>query len=229
MTQKINILLAEDDKNLGVILKKYLEAKDIPVTLCANGEEALQAFKDGNFNFCIFDVMMPLMDGFTLLTEVKKIDKRVPIIFLTAKTTQKDVIEGFNLGADDYITKPFSMDELLMRIHAVFKRASYDAPTPTTFTLGSYTFDAPRHLLIKGDTSRKLTSKEADLLLLLCENMNETLERTTALNKVWYEDSYFNARSMDVYITKLRKFFKDEPNVELVNVHGIGFKLMVKE
>ena len=162
-------------------------------------------------------------------TEVKKIDKRVPIIFLTAKTTQKDVIEGFNLGADDYITKPFSMDELMMRIHAVFKRASYDAPTPTTFTLGSYTFDAPRHLLIKGDTSRKLTSKEADLLLLLCENMNETLERTTALNKVWYEDSYFNARSMDVYITKLRKFFKDEPNVELVNVHGIGFKLMVKE
>jgi DNA-binding response OmpR family regulator len=229
MTQKINILLAEDDKNLGVILKKYLEAKDIPVTLCANGEEALQAFKDGNFNFCIFDVMMPLMDGFTLSTEVKKNDKRVPIIFLTAKTTQKDVIEGFNLGADDYITKPFSMDELLMRIHAVFKRASYDAPTPTTFTLGSYTFDAPRHLLIKGDTSRKLTSKEADLLLLLCENMNETLERTTALNKVWYEDSYFNARSMDVYITKLRKFFKDEPNVELVNVHGIGFKLMVKE
>lgn len=229
MTQKINILLAEDDKNLGVILKKYLEAKDIPVTLCANGEEALQAFKDGSFNFCIFDVMMPLMDGFTLATEIKKIDKRVPIIFLTAKTTQRDVIEGFNLGADDYITKPFSMDELLMRIHAVFKRVSYDAPAPTTFKLGSFIFDAPRHLLIKGDESRKLTSKEADLLLLLCENMNETLERTTALNKVWYEDSYFNARSMDVYITKLRKFFKDEPNVELVNVHGIGFKLLVKD
>lgn len=229
MAQKINILLAEDDKNLGVILKKYLEAKDIPVTLCADGEEALQAFKEGNFNFCIFDVMMPLMDGFTLSKEIRKIDKRVPIVFLTAKTTQKDVIEGFNLGADDYITKPFSMDELLMRIHAVFKRASYDTPAPTTFKLGSFTFDAPRHLLIKDNESRKLTSKEADLLLLLCENMNETLERTTALNKVWYEDSYFNARSMDVYITKLRKFFKDEPKVELVNVHGIGFKLMVKE
>lgn len=229
MTQKINILLAEDDKNLGVILKKYLEAKDIPVTLCSSGEEALQAFKDGDFNFCIFDVMMPLMDGFTLSAEIRKIDKRVPIVFLTAKTTQKDVIEGFHLGADDYITKPFSMDELLMRIRAIFKRASYDTPAPTTFKLGSYTFDAPRHLLIKGDESRKLTSKEADLLLLLCENMNETLERTTALNKVWYEDSYFNARSMDVYITKLRKFFKDEPNVELVNVHGIGFKLMVKD
>lgn len=229
MTQKINTLLAEDDKNLGVILKKYLEAKDIPVTLCTNGEEALQTFKEGKFNFCIFDVMMPLMDGFTLSKEIKKIDKRVPIIFLTAKTMQKDVIEGFKLGADDYITKPFSMDELLMRIHAVFNRASFDMPAPTTFKLGSYTFDAARHLLIKGEESRKLTSKEADLLLLLCENMNETLERTTALCKVWYEDSYFNARSMDVYITKLRKYFKDEPDVELVNVHGVGFKLVVKD
>ena len=229
MAQKINILLAEDDKNLGVILKKYLEAKDIPVTLCTNGEEALQAFGDGNFNFCIFDVMMPLMDGFTLAKEVKKLDKRIPIIFLTAKTTQKDVIDGFTLGADDYITKPFSMDELLLRIHAVFNRASFDTPAPTSFKLGSFTFDAPRHLLIKGDESRKLTSKEADLLLLLCENMNETLERAVALRKVWYEDSYFNARSMDVYVTKLRKYFKDEPNVELVNVHGVGFKLLVKD
>ncbi len=229
MAQKINILLAEDDKNLGVILKKYLEVKDMPVTLCANGEEALEAFRNGVFNFCIFDVMMPQMDGFTLSTEIRKIDKRVPIIFLTAKTTKKDVIEGFSLGADDYITKPFSMDELLARIQAVFKRASFDAPASTTFKLGSYTFDVMRHLLIKGDESRKLTSKEADLLLLLCENMNETLERTTALNKVWYEDTYFNARSMDVYITKLRKFFKDEPKVELVNIHGVGFKLIVKD
>ncbi len=228
MAQKINALLAEDDKNLGVILKKYLEAKDIPVTLCPNGEEALKAFEGGGFNFCILDVMMPSMDGFSLAKEIKKIDKRVPIIFLTAKTNQKDVIDGFKLGADDYITKPFSMDELLLRIHAVFNRTSMDIPAPTTFKLGSYTFDAPRHLLMKGEESRKLTSKEADLLLLLCENMNETLERTIALRKVWYEDSYFNARSMDVYITKLRKYFKDEPNVELVNVHGVGFKLMVK-
>ena len=229
MAQKINTLLAEDDKNLGVILEKYLEAKDISVTLCSNGEEALQAFQNGEFNFCIFDVMMPLMDGFTLSKEIRKIDKRVPIIFLTAKVTQKDVLEGFKLGADDYITKPFSMDELLMRIQAVFNRASFDTPSPTVFKLGSFTFDAARHLLIRGEESRKLTSKEADLLFLLCENMNETLERTTALCKVWYEDSYFNARSMDVYITKLRKIFKDEPNVELVNVHGVGFKLLVKD
>ena len=229
MAQKINTLLAEDDKNLGVILKKYLEAKDISVTLCVNGEEALKTFKEkGDFNFCIFDLMMPLMDGFTLAKEVKKANKRIPIIFLTAKSAQKDVLEGFTLGADDYITKPFSMDELLMRIHAVFNRASQDMPAPTTYKLGGLSFDAPRHLLIKGGESRKLTSKEADLLLLLCENMNETLERTEALRKVWYEDSYFNARSMDVYITKLRKYLKDEPNVELVNVHGVGFKLLVK-
>ena len=229
MTSKINTLLVEDDKNLGVILKKYLEAKDIPVTLCTNGEEALNTFKEGDFNFCILDVMMPLMDGFTLAQEIKKLDKRIPIIFLTAKTTQQDVLQGFKLGADDYITKPFSMDELLMRIRAVFNRTSFDAPSPTTFKLGSYIFDAPRHLLKKNNESRKLTSKEADLLLLLCENMNETLERSVALRKVWYEDSYFNARSMDVYITKLRKYFKDEPKVELLNVHGVGFKLMVKD
>ena len=228
MTQKINALLAEDDKNLGIILKKYLETKDIMVTLCTNGEEALDTYRSGNFNFCIFDVMLPLMDGFALAREIKKLDKRIPIIFLTAKTTPSDVTEGFKLGADDYITKPFSMDELLLRIHAVFNRTSFDTPTPTTFKLGSYSFDAARHLLVKGEETRKLTSKEADLLLLLCENMNDTLERSVALEKVWYEDSYFNARSMDVYITKLRKYFKDEPNVELVNVHGVGFKLLVK-
>lgn len=228
MTQKINTLLAEDDKNLGIILKKYLEAKDISVTHCSNGEEALEAFKQGNFNFCILDVMMPLMDGFTLAREIKKLDKRIPIIFLTAKNSQKDLIEGFKLGADDYITKPFSMDELILRIHAVHNRTSMNTPPPTTYKLGSFVFDAPRHLLIKGEESRKLTSKEADLLLLLCENMNETLERTVALRKVWYEDSYFNARSMDVYVTKLRKYFKEDPDVDLVNVHGVGFKLVVK-
>jgi DNA-binding response OmpR family regulator len=229
MTSKINTLLVEDDKNLGVILKKYLEAKDIPVTLCTNGEEALNTFKEGDFNFCILDVMMPVMDGFTLSQEIKKLDKRVPIIFLTAKTTQQDVLQGFKLGADDYITKPFSMDELLMRIRAVFNRTSFDTPSDTTFKLGNYIFDAPRHLLKRNNEIRKLTSKEADLLLLLCENMNETLERSVALRKVWYEDSYFNARSMDVYITKLRKYFQDEPKVELLNVHGVGFKLMVKD
>lgn len=228
MAQKINILLAEDDRSLGVILKKYLETKDMSITLCVDGEEALKAFRDGNFNFCLFDVMMPLMDGFTLAREVKKLDKHIPIVFLTAKSDQKDIIKGFKLGADDYITKPFSMDVLVLRIQAVYNRTMIAAPAPTTFKLGSFVFDAPRHLLIKGEERRKLTSKEADLLLLLCEHVNETLDRSVALRKVWYEDSYFNARSMDVYVTKLRKFFKDEPNVELANVHGVGFKLIVK-
>lgn len=229
MIPKINALLVEDDKNLGVILKKYLEAKDIPVTLCNNGEEALNTFKKGGFNFCILDVMMPVMDGFTLSQELKKLDKKIPIIFLTAKTTQQDVLKGFKLGADDYITKPFSMDEMLMRIHAVYNRTSMEAPSPTTFKLGGFVFDAARHILKHNDENQKLTSKEADLLLLLCEHMNETLERSVALEKVWYEDSYFAARSMDVYITKLRKYFKDDPKIDLVNVHGVGFKLMVKD
>lgn len=229
MAQKIKILLAEDDKNLGIVLQRYLEAKDMVVTWCTNGEDALYAFKEGEFNFCLFDVVMPLMDGFTLAKEVKRINKRIPIVFLTAKSTQKDILEGFKIGADDYVTKPFSMDELLLRIQAIFNRTSYVAQAPTIFKLGSLFFDAPRHLLIKGEENRKLTSKEADLLLLLCENMNQTLERTEALKKVWYEDSYFNARSMDVYINKLRKYLKDEPGVELVNIHGLGFKLIVKQ
>jgi Response regulators consisting of a CheY-like receiver domain and a winged-helix DNA-binding domain len=229
MTQKIKILLAEDDRNLGTILKAYLEAKGFPVNLCADGTEALENFKRENFNFCIFDVMMPVMDGFTLAKEIRKIDKKVPILFLTAKTMQEDIIQGFEIGADDYITKPFSMDELLMRIKAVFHRSISETPRPSFYKIGSFTFDAARHTLTRFEESRKLTSKEADLLLLLCENMNQVLERSVALNKIWYEDSYFNARSMDVYITKLRKYFKEDSDVELMNVHGVGFKLYVRD
>lgn len=229
MAPKIHILLAEDDRGLGIVLKRYLESKDMAITLCANGEEALRSFKEESHNFCVFDVAMPLMDGFALAREVRRINKHVPLVFLTAKKEEKDVLEGFKLGADDYVTKPFSMDELLARIQAVFRRSSYVNTTPTVFQLGSLTFDTPRHLLIKGEEVRKLTSKEADLLLLLCENMNMTLDRGEALKKVWYEDSYFNARSMDVYVTKLRKYLQDDPDVELVNIHGVGFKLLVKQ
>ena len=202
---------------------------DVSCFLYADGSELIRSFENGfKLDAVFLDIEMKEVDGMTAARKIRTYSKDIPIIFLTAKTTQKDVIEGFKLGADDYVTKPFSMDELLLRIHAVYNRTSQHVPAPTTYKLGSYTFDAPRHLLNKGNESRKLTSKEADLLLLLCENMNETLERTVALRKVWYEDSYFNARSMDVYITKLRKYFKDEPNVELVNVHGVGFKLLVK-
>ena len=226
---KTNILLAEDDKNLGMILKAYLDAKGFPATLCTNGEMAFEAFKMGQYDFCIFDVMMPIMDGFTLARKVKEMNPRIPIIFLTAKTMQEDVLEGFEIGADDYITKPFSMDELLMRIRAVYNRSKATMSSSSTFALGSFTFDAARHLLSNGQESIKLTSKESDLLLLLCENMGKTLERSVALSKIWNEVSQENARSMDVYITKLRRYLKGEPKVELQNVHGIGFKIVTKD
>ena len=225
---KIKILLAEDDKNLGMILKAFLDAKGHSATLCANGEEALTALNAARFDLCITDIMMPVMDGFTLAKQIKASQPSMPLMFLSAKKEQEDILEGFRLGADDYITKPFSMDELLMRIQAVYRRCSVVPETPSTFRLGSFTFDSPRHLLIKGDEVQKLTSKESDLLLLLCENKGNTLERSKALQTIWNEESYLNARSMDVYITKLRKYFKDDPSVEIQNVHGVGFKLVVK-
>lgn len=225
---QVNILLAEDDRNLGLILRGYLNAKNYPTTLCADGGEALETFKNGTFDFCVLDVMMPVMDGFTLATKIREINRSIPIIFLTAKTEQSDIREGFEIGADDYITKPFSMDELLLRIRAIMNRV-VTTSMPNSFKLGSFVFDAPRHMLIRDMETRKLTSKESDLLLLLCENLGQTLERSEALRKIWSEDSYFNARSMDVYVTKLRKYLKDDPQVELLNVHGVGFKLIVKD
>lgn len=224
----IKILLAEDDKNLGMILKAFLDAKGLSTTLCANGQEAFESFNTNEYDLCVFDVMMPVMDGFTLAKQIKMGNPSIPIIFLTAKKEQEDILEGFRIGADDYVTKPFSMDELLARIQAVHRRCTYMQSQPTVYQLGSFSFDAPRHLLINGQNTQKLTSKEADLLLLLCENMGNTLERSKALLQIWKEDTYLNARSMDVYITKLRKYFKDDPTVDIQNVHGVGFKLVVK-
>ena len=229
MATKTKILLAEDDKNLGSVLKAYLEAKGFNTTLCIDGKEALEAFKRGEFDFCIFDIMMPVMDGFTLAKEIRKMDKRMPFLFLTAKSMQEDKIHGFELGADDYLTKPFSMEELLLRIKAIHKRTAIkqkDKSSDTHFKFGKYEFDHTRQILTVNDKQQKLTSKEADLLRLLCQNMNNVLDRSVALNKIWYDDSYFNARSMDVYITKLRKYLKEDPDVELINVHGVGFKLV---
>lgn len=227
MEQQMKILLAEDDKNLGTILKAYLDAKGYPTTLCGDGHEALEKFKRDDFNFCVFDVMMPVMDGFTLAAEIRKLDKKVPMLFLTAKAMQEDKVKGFELGADDYLTKPFSMEELVLRIKAIIRRSAEDTARPTVFTIGSFTFDYNRQLLTRGSEENKLTSKESELLRLLCENLNNVLDRSVALNKIWYDDSYFNARSMDVYITKLRKYFKEDPSIELMNVHGVGFKLLV--
>lgn len=226
---KTRILLAEDDKNLGSVLKAYLEAKGYNTTLCIDGKEALETYKRNEFDFCILDIMMPVMDGFTLAKEIRKMDTKIPILFLTAKSMQEDKIYGFELGADDYLTKPFSMEELLLRIKAIRRRAkeSEKANSDTNnFTFGKYDFDHNRQILTINNKEQKLTSKEADLLKLLCQNMNQVLDRSVALNKIWYDDSYFNARSMDVYITKLRKYLKEDPDVELINVHGVGFKLV---
>lgn len=225
---QVKILLAEDDKRLGTILKAYLDAKGYATTLCVDGEEAIEAFNAELFDLCITDVVMPGMDGFTLAKQIKALKPYMPLIFLTAKKEQSDILEGFRLGADDYITKPFSMDELLMRIQAVYRRCSNTKAMPSSYQLGSFVFDAPRHLLVRGKEMRKLTSKEADLLLLLCENLGKTLQRSEALQTIWGEETYLNARSMDVYITKLRKYLKEDPDVELSNIHGVGFKLLVK-
>ncbi len=231
MSDKLNILLAEDDKNLGTVLKAYLDAKNFNCTLCVNGKEALEQFNKLSFDFLILDVMMPVMDGFTLAREIRKTDTIVPILFLTAKSLQEDVMEGFNVGGDDYLTKPFHMDELLARIEAILRRAQNkkSAKTPDFFQIGKYKFDVVRHILTIDNQDQKLTSKEAALLELLCMHKNETLDRSDALKKIWFDDSYFNARSMDVYVTKLRKYLKADPTLEILNVHGIGFKLITAE
>ncbi|NLN96647.1 MAG: response regulator transcription factor [Bacteroidales bacterium] len=227
--EKLHVLLAEDDRNLGNILKSYLEAKNYETTLCVNGHEALQAYAKSSYDICLIDVMMPVMDGFSLAKEIRTDNKQIPILFLTAKSLQEDKIKGFELGADDYITKPFAMDELLARMRAVLRRSMKEtsqAEEISVFELGNYIFDVTRQTLTFENDVQKLTSKETELLKLFCENMNQILDRKIALLKIWGDDSYFNARSMDVYIAKLRKFLKNDPTVQLVNVHGTGFKLV---
>jgi two-component system OmpR family response regulator len=228
--EAIRVLLAEDDKNLGNILKAYLEAKGYPTTLCINGKEAFDMYNRKKFDFCIVDVMMPIKDGFTLAQEIRRTDKKIPILFLTAKSLQEDKLRGFELGGDDYLTKPFSMEELLMRMKAIIRRVIEgieDEPRTTVYKIGKLIFDYNHQSLKSGKIENKLTSKEAELLRLLCDTANEVLDRSIALNRIWLDDSYFNARSMDVYITKLRKYLKEDPSVELLNVHGVGFKLVL--
>lgn len=231
-SEKMKILLAEDDKNLGSVLTSYLEAKGFPTTLCINGQEAFDQFKKDKFDFCIVDVMMPIKDGFTLAKEIRQIDAKIPILFLTAKSMQEDKIRGFELGADDYLTKPFSMEELLMRMKAIIRRST-ESKTMESFKsiykIGTLTFDYNRQILKFKEEEQKLTSKESELLKMLCENINEVLDRSIALKRIWQDDSYFNARSMDVYITKLRKYLKLDTNIELINVHGVGFKLVINQ
>jgi len=229
MEQKTKLLLAEDDENLGLLLKEYLVAKGYDASLFPDGEAAYKGFMRDHYDICILDVMMPKKDGFTLTKDIRIVNPDVPVIFLTAKNMKEDVLEGFKLGADDYITKPFSMEELIMRIEAILRRTAQDnlANAQPVFTLGRYTFDTRKQTLAIDDEVVKLTTKEADLLKLLCQNANKILERNYALKSIWIDDNYFNARSMDVYITKLRKHLSKEPTVEIINVHGKGYKLLM--
>ncbi len=227
---KIKILLAEDDHNLGNLLKEYLDAKGYQTSLAANGKDALDLFKKDKFDLCLLDVMMPVKDGFTLAREVRALDNKIPVVFLTAKSMKEDAIEGFTVGGDDYITKPFSMEELLLRIAAILRRTRTQNTANSSqmeFAIGTYKFDYNRQILDHAGKAEKLTSKESDLLRLLCLNSNDVLDRSFALNSIWKDDSYFNSRSMDVYIAKLRKYLKDDPSVEILNIHGKGFKLLI--
>ncbi len=222
------IFLAEDDCNLGTLLKNYLIAKEYETSLFMTGKSALEAFSAGSFDICILDIMLPELDGISLALEIRKTDPAVPIIFLTAKNQKEDVIEGFRSGADDYITKPFSMEELLYRIEAILRRVSghNGAAGEEIFQIGEYSFDSKRQVLKYKEQVISLTTKESELLELLCRHKNEVLERNYALKNIWIDDNYFNARSMDVYITRLRKYLKKDPSVRILNIHGKGYRLI---
>lgn len=225
--QEIRILLAEDDENLGSLLKEYLGIKGYKTDLYVNGNKAYKGFIQEHYNLCLLDVMMPEKDGFTLAREIRQINSDIPIIFLTAKSLKEDVLEGFTIGADDYITKPFSMEELLFRIEAILRRINHGSDSrQEVFQLGQYSFNEKKQTLTINKKIQKLTTKESELLRLLCIHKNKVLERNFALRTIWLDDSYFNARSMDVYITKLRKYLKDDPSVEIINVHGKGFRII---
>ena len=236
-TENNRILLVEDDQNFGDVLRSYLEMHDYNVTLATDGEAGLEAYNKGTFDLCIFDVMMPKKDGFTLATEIREKDgDKTPIIFLTAKTMKEDVLKGFKIGADDYISKPFVSEELLYRIQAILKR-NQAAVNPKEeikeFIIGKYHFNFPLRILTfkddGGEESKdKLSPKEAQLLKMFCVYMNDILPRSEALTKIWGEDNYFTARSMDVFVTKLRKYLKGDTNIEIVNIHGNGFQLLVR-
>lgn len=230
MAKQKSILLAEDDDNLGQLLQTFLKAKGYQVELARNGKHAYEKYTDGHFDFCIFDVMMPEMDGFTLAKEVRLIDPKIPILFLTAKAMKEDKLEGFESGADDYMTKPFTMEELMARIEAILRRTSpADGEESEMQQIGTIQYEPVSRILHLKEEDKKLTTKEGQLLHLLCKNRNEVLDRQAALRAIWGDDNYFNGRSMDVYIAKLRKLLKEDARIEILNIHGKGFKLIVHE
>lgn len=230
--RKPKILLAEDDTNLGMVLKNYLELNDYDVELCRDGILALAAFRRDKFDICLLDIMMPNMDGFKLAEEIRDVDPDIPLFFLSAKTMKEDIIQGYKLGADDYISKPFDSELLLLKIKAILKRnqeLNNKEEEQFEFRIGQYQFNSRLRTLTKGGESHTLSPKENELLHMLCEHKNDLLPREVALKKIWGSDTYFNGRSMDVYIAKLRKYLKDDSNIEIVNIHGNGFRLVVKD
>lgn len=230
---KIKILLVEDDPNLSMVLQDFLEMLGYEAVLCYNGDEGIKSFKSQQFDLCILDIMMPKKDGFTLAAEIRQINNSVPIIFLTAKSMKEDRIRGFQTGCDDYVTKPFSTEELSLRIKAILKRCMVKSLHNTVvdtgiYKFGKFTFDYLNTVLISENNRQALTRKEAELLKILYLNKNQLLTRENALKTVWGDDGYFIGRSMDVFITKLRKYLKDDPSVNIINIHGTGFKFVVE-
>jgi DNA-binding response OmpR family regulator len=231
-TVKTRILLVEDDPSLGPLLQEYLDAKGFETKLADDGKKGADLFFKGSYDLLLLDVMMPVKDGITLAKEIRVSDKNVPIIFLTAKSMKEDTIEGFGAGADDYITKPFSMEELLARVTAVLRRTNKIRSSESeevNFKIGKFQFNSEKQILQHNGIEQKLTTKESQLLRLLCVHQNDVLDRTFALKSIWQDDNYFNGRSMDVYIAKLRKYLKDDSKVEIINIHGKGFKLLVNQ
>ncbi len=230
-TKKPKILLCEDDTNLGMVLKNYLELNDYDVILERDGRLGLAAFQREKFDICLLDVMMPNMDGFTVAEEIRDVDPDMPLFFISAKTMKEDIIQGYKLGADDYITKPFDSDVLLHKIKAILKRNEelHREEVNAEYDLGKYHFNPRLRQLIADKQTQTLSPKENELLKMLCEYKNDLLARDAALKKIWGSDTYFNGRSMDVYIAKLRKYLKDDSTIEIVNIHGNGFRLVVQE
>lgn len=225
------ILLVEDDTNLGFVIADQLRSNGYTVTLANDGSEGFKRFNDDQFHLCILDVMMPKKDGFSLAKDIRKINRDIPILFLTAKSNTEDKIEGFDSGGDDYLTKPFSTEEFLARVKALLKRSNIlpEENTLSIFSIGRYTFDAENYELKLDDSIKKLTKKEADILLMLCKYKNQVLPRELVLNGVWGQDDYFVGRSLDVFITKLRKYLSEDEKVSITNIHGVGFKFELPE
>ncbi len=229
MGKTAHVFMVEDDHNFGAVLKSYLEIHDYIVQWVDDGKHALKEFRADDFDICILDVMLPNVDGFQIAKEIRFVDKNIPLIFLTAKTLKEDILKGFSLGADDYITKPFDSEVLLCKLKAILKRNESGEKTieKDEFGVGKYKFNYPHRILNFEGGQRKLSPREAEVLRLLCLKMNDVLPREMALKKIWGDDNYFTTRSMDVFITKLRKYLKDDPSIEISNIHGSGFKLTV--